>query len=90
MATRRKYTRETVDQPKPEDNVLRINVRTEATRFVRRAIWLLQGSKGDEKAEPFDSIYLTAIESAIPKALIIAEVVRRRVADLSQVCVFSI
>lgn len=50
MATKRKYNRELVEQPKPEDWEIRINTRTEATKFVRRAIWLLKGAKGDEKA----------------------------------------
>jgi hypothetical protein len=48
MATRRKYTREVQEAPKPEENVLRINTRTEATRFVRRALWLLLGSTKED------------------------------------------
>lgn len=44
MATKRKYYKEVITQDKPKENEIRINNRTEAARYVRRAIWLLQGS----------------------------------------------
>ena len=82
MATRRKYYKEEVEPTKPLENELRISTRVEATKFVRRAMWLLLGTKGDENAKPFDSITISAIDNAIPKALIISEVIIRRVPDL--------
>jgi hypothetical protein len=56
-----------------------------ASSFVRRAIWLLSpAGANDEKKDKqvYDTIFLRAIDSAIPKAIIISEVVRRRIAGL--------
>jgi hypothetical protein len=54
-----------------------------ASNFVRRAIWLLSGPTEDNKEKiTHDTIFLRAIDNAIPKAIIIAEVVRRRIPGL--------
>lgn len=68
--------------------MIRIGNRTEANAYVRRAIWLLLGTKGDEEAKPFDTIEISAIDSAITRALIVADVVRRRVPGIHQVRIF--
>lgn len=84
MATRRKYIRDVVDtEEKPAENVIRVSQRTMASNFVRRAIWLLSNPTEDNKEKTVhDTVYLRAIDNAIPKAIIIAEVVRRRIAGL--------
>lgn len=56
-----------------------------ANNFVRRAIWLLNNPTEENENKIHDTIFLRAIEGAIPKAIIIAEVVRRRVAGLYQI-----
>lgn len=85
MTTRRKYTRVTVEQARPEENVIRVTARATASTLVRRALWLFQGSRTDNQPPHYDTIIITAIENAIPKAVIISEVIRRRIADLHQV-----
>ena len=84
MATRRKYVRDVVvTEEKPAENVIRVSQRTMASNFVRRAIWLLSNPNEDNKEKTVhDTVILRAIDNAIPKAIIIAEVVRRRIAGL--------
>lgn len=53
-------------------------------------MWLLLGTKGDAEAKPFDTIIISAIDNAIPKALMIVEVLIRRVVDLYQVILIYI
>ena len=84
MATRRKYVRDVVvTEERPAENVIRVSQRTMASNFVRRAIWLLSNPTEDNKDKTIhDTVILRAIDNAIPKAIIVAEVVRRRIAGL--------
>ncbi len=82
MATRRKYDRVVKEQAKAPENEIRVSMKTMNGGYVSRAIWLLSKNPEEPEKTLWDTVVLSAIEGAIPKAIIIAEVVRRRIPGL--------
>jgi hypothetical protein len=57
-------------------------MKTSNASFVKRALWLFTHKPENAEKPLYDTVNLTAVENAIPKAIIISEVVRRRIRGL--------
>lgn len=74
-----KYERVPQEQAQIAVNDIRVSTRAADGSYIRRALELFNGA---EKVEKQTTIYLRGIENAIPKVLIISEIVRRRIPGL--------